>query len=355
MKRLAAEGIHVVAVAGNHDWDVLPRLAPSLGRSFHLFGAGGTWQAMNVPVQGGTGLRIVGWSSPAERVAASPLSTMPALPEDDVPVLGLLHGDLDAPRSPYAPLSAPELRSTRVSFWLLGHLHAGRLDAPPGAAPLLYPGSPQALDPGETGPHGAWILEMAAGRAPRARFIPLSSVRYDAVDVDVTGVSKPEALDRQVVEAVRAHLQTVVEAGCGPLRHLSCRVRLTGRTPLHHAIESRLGGRLGELDAEHGEVRARIEGLLVHTRPEADLAALAATADAPGVLARFVLALDADRFDGAEERLLTELACRATDVRRTRAYHPLGEPDASPAALREIARGQALLLLDELLSQKEAA
>jgi exonuclease SbcD len=354
--RLAAAGIHVIAVAGNHDFDVLPRLVPSLGKTFHLLGAGGTWTGLNVPGPGGgAALRVVGWSFPTEHVAGSPMAGFPALPRDDVPVLGLVHGDLDAPATRYAPLSAAELRAKPVSCWLLGHIHTPRLHQQSGAAPLLYPGSPQALDPGETGAHGAWLLEMAAGRIPRVRQVPLSSVRYDAVEVDVTGVAEAEELDRRVAEGVRAHLQSVVEAGCGPLRHLVCRVRITGRTALHRSIEPRLRAHAGDLQAEHGEVRARVDQVVSATRPRADLDALATTADAPGVLARFVLAMDSGRWDPGQERLMAELAGRAAEVRRARAYQPLGDAAASADALGELARRQALLLLDELLAQKEAA
>jgi predicted phosphodiesterase len=132
--RLAAAGIHVIAVAGNHDFDVLPRLVPSLGKTFHLLGAGGTWTGLSVPGPGGAAaLRVVGWSFPTEHVAASPMAGFPALPKDDVPVLGLVHGDLDAPATRYAPLSAAEMRAKSVSFWLLGHIHTPRLHQQSGA------------------------------------------------------------------------------------------------------------------------------------------------------------------------------------------------------------------------------
>lgn len=353
--RLAAAGIHVVAVAGNHDFDVLPRLAPSLGPSFHLLGREGKWTGLNVPHGGGTALRVVGWSFPTEHVTEPPLASFPALSPSEVPVLGLVHGDLDVPSSRYAPLDSGELRRKPVAFWLLGHVHGPRLREHPGAAPLLYPGTPQALAPGETGVHGAWLLELVPGRIPRARPVPLSSVRYDNVEVDVDGVAEAETLDRRVAEGVRAHLQSVVEAGCGPLRYLLCQVRVTGRTPLHRTIEPRLRAAVVDLDAEHGEVRARAERIHAATRPAADLHALAATPDAPGVLARLVLAIDGGRFDPPQERLVTELASRAAEVRRARPYQALAEPDTSAEALQALARRQALLLLDELLRQKEAA
>jgi DNA repair exonuclease SbcCD nuclease subunit len=356
VRRLAAAGIAVVAVAGNHDFDVLPKLAPSLGKSFRLLGAGGRWEGLTIPRDGRPALHLVGWSFPAERVPVSPLAGgLPPLPGDGAPVLGLLHADLDQPGSPYAPVASGELRAAPVWFWLLGHVHAPRLHEEPGAAPLLYPGSPQALDPGETGVHGAWLLELAQDRPPVARHLPLSTVRYDSVEVDVTGVAEWDELDRRVAEGVRAHVQRVAEAGCGPLRHLSARVRVTGRTPLHRFVEARLRERLPELDPEHGAVRGHVERVEAATRPAVELDELARGGDAPGVLARFVLALEGDRLDAGQERLLNDLAARSAEVRRARPYQPLADGQLAPEALRGLARRQALLLIDALLAQKEAA
>jgi DNA repair protein SbcD/Mre11 len=295
VRRLGGAGIPVAAVAGNHDFDVLPKLAPSLGTSFRLLGAGGRWEGITLARDGVPALRVAGWSFAAEHVTTSPMSAFPGLPDDGVPVLALLHAELDQPSSRYLPAAAPELRAAPASFWLLGHLHSPRLHETPGGAPLLYPGAPQALDPGEPGAHGAWIVELEPGRIPTARMVPLSSVRYDGVEVDVNGVADPDSLDRLVAEGVRAHLQRVVEEGCGRLRHLACHVRVTGRTPLHRTLDARLAERLGDLDAEHGEVQGRVERVEVATRPAVDLGDLARAGDAPGVLARrqALLLLDA--------------------------------------------------------------
>lgn len=354
--RLREAGIPVVAVAGNHDCKVLPKIAPSLGKSFQLIGAGGNWQTVAFQRGGKPALHIVGWSFPSEHVAASPLAGFPALPADGLPVLGLLHTDLDQPASPYAPASAGELRGKGVSFWLLGHVHVPRLIEHPGSAPLLYPGSLQALDPGETGARGAWLIDLAPGSAPSARQIPLSTVRYDAVEVDVTDVADADELDVRVEEGVRSHVQRVVEEGCGPLRHVMCRVRVTGRTPLHRQADARLRPEMPKLNPWHGEVQGKVERLEVATRPAVELDELARGSDAPGVLARFVRALDGGPLDGAHERLMSELAARTSEVRRAGPYQRIGEdPPPTAEELRELARRQALLLLDELLSQKEAA
>ncbi|MDB4951642.1 MAG: hypothetical protein JWM27_4291 [Gemmatimonadetes bacterium] len=356
--KLKAAGIPIAAVAGNHDFAVLPKLASSLGGGFNLLGRDGKWSGVPITRDGKPALYVVGWSFPETSggyVAESPVRSFPSFRAPEVPVLGMLHGDLDQPASRYAPVGAGELRAAPVSFWLLGHLHGPKLHEHPGAATLLYPGSPQALDPGETGAHGAWMLELAPGRTPSVQHLPLSTVRYDAVEVDVTGAAHFDEMERRVAEGVRAHVQRVAEGGCGPLRHLSCRLRVTGRTPLHRQIDARLRDRLHELAPEHGTVAARVEKLEVATRPTADLAELSRGNDAPGILAGFVLALDARALTEGHERLMGDLTARAMEVRRARPYQPLADPPLAPEHLRELARGQALLLIDELLAQKEAA
>lgn len=358
VRRLTAANIPVVAVAGNHDFDVLPKLAPSLGKGFLLLGGGGRWEGRTIQRDGTPALRVIGWSFPENgggHVTTSPMAGFPALPGDGVPVLGLLHADLDQPRSPYAPVASDELRATGVSFWLLGHVHVPRLHRQAGAAPFLYPGSPQALDPGESGAHGAWMLELAPGRLPSVRQFALSSVRYDVVEVDVTDLTDPDALDRRVAEGVRAHVQRVAEEGCGPLRHLSCRVRVTGRTSLHHTLERWLREHLKDLAADHGEVHGCVERIDVATWPAADLRALADAPDAPGVLARLILAMDAGVLDSGQEQLMAELSARVAEVHRARPYQLLGDPPPAPDEVRALATRQALLLLDTLLAQKEAA
>src|SRR5690606_34254660 len=64
LRRLADAGIEIVAVAGNHDHDVLPRLVDALGpEAFRLLGRGGVWERATVR-RGGRVLHIDGWSFP---------------------------------------------------------------------------------------------------------------------------------------------------------------------------------------------------------------------------------------------------------------------------------------------------
>ncbi len=349
LQRLGDAEIPVIAVAGNHDFDVLPAIADALGGdAFLLLGRDGRWQTELVATASGP-LRVAGWSFPREHFTGNPLTGL-TLPEDGVSTVGLLHCDLDASAaSTYAPVPAKALRAHPVDLWLLGHIHAPglRRDELP---PLLYPGSPQALDPGETGPHGAWIVEMSTESMPSAELLPFSTVRYDTVEVCADECDDPLGVRETVVQALQAHQQMAADAG--PLRHLSCRVRISGRTRAHGGIAEALKD-LQDLELGDDRLTLTVERVSVDTRPAVDLNALAATPNACGLLSRFVLALDAGNV-GEFEELIAAARGEARRVYLSSHFPVVGAAPPEGAALHALLRQQALQLLDTLISQKEA-
>jgi hypothetical protein len=120
LRALAAEGISVFAVSGNHDYDVLPRVANALGgpdSGFHLLGSGGRWEETDFARDGNVQLRIQGWSFPGRYVRGDPLADYQLSPPgDSVPTLGLQHADLDVAESVYAPVASVALRARPVDF-----------------------------------------------------------------------------------------------------------------------------------------------------------------------------------------------------------------------------------------------
>ena len=356
LRRLAEHDIPAVAVAGNHDHDVLPRLADTIGGThFHLLGRGGRWERATFDRPGGR-VHVDGWSFPQERVTTDPLLAHDLeAPEDGAPVLGLLHAELGQASGHYAPVSLAGLRQRGCAFWLLGHIHAPALHLGDGLAPVLYPGSPQGMDPGEPGCHGAWLVELRPGAAPAATCIPLATVRYETVELDLDGLEDAGEIEGRAVLAVRARLDAIA-AERGPLRWLSVRLRVTGRTGLRREIERRLRELGDEPIVEHQGVLAHVERVDVEVRPAHDLPTLAATADAPGLLARLLLALDADALDADQARLLADARLRMATVRGARSYRMLEAPPAADEdrlARATLAR-QATRMLDELLTAGSA-
>ncbi|MBI2874043.1 MAG: DNA repair exonuclease [Firmicutes bacterium] len=394
IRTLAQGGIRVVAVAGNHDFDVLPKLGQSFNPDeFRLVGAGGAWERLTIHKEGKPALHLDGWSFPTEHYEADPLAGYrlgPAPgPATDAPILGLLHADLDQLRSPYAPVTAAALRGLPPRFWLLGHIHAPALYEEPGRASILYPGSPLAMSPKEPGIHGPWIIEVSDTGRVEAWQVPLSRVRYEAIVIDVEGAQTVDEVDRRFTENILAHLQDAVAKGGEALTHLVCRVRLVGRTPMHRRIETRLEERARQLQLSYGRAIAVVDRISVETRPERNLGEIAYGSGPPAVLARLLLMLGGDPSDPEQERLLRKAREILREVQGAAHYRELktggvvGAPgdegirrvgglaedevvtgegtredageDEREAKILALLERQGLLLLDELLAQKEEA
>jgi DNA repair protein SbcD/Mre11 len=271
-------------------------------------------------------------------------------------VLGLLHADLDQPRSRHAPVPLSALHAAPVDFWLLGHIHRQTLHQRPGAASVLYPGSPQAMDPGEPGAHGPWLVEIDRGGRFAARHLPLATVRYETIEVSVAGVEEEGEVDHLIVQAVQESLRGI-EAEAGPLRYLSLRVRLTGRTKLNRRLQRRKWEDVVRLEAHQGEIHGLVEQVEVETCPERDLEVLADGHDAPALLARLVGNLKSGSLSGHEAELLRRATAAAAQVRGARQYLSLeqGEDPFPDPYVRGVLGEQGLLLLDELLAGREVS
>lgn len=357
LRRLSEAGIPTYAVAGNHDYGVLPQLERSIeADQFHLIGRGGQWERKTFTRNGQPLLHIDGWSFPGPQVTESPLPTYPRRPDPEVPVLALLHADLDQAQSTYCPVSLAELQAEPVDLWLLGHIHKPAHYLGVAGPPVLYPGSPQAMDPGEPGPHGAWLVEFGPDRRPEFRQILLSTVRYETITVDLQGADAiDDAIDR-ITAAMLDELNEVAATGGDRVRRLVCRILLTGRTPLHTTLRSEADSvfrDIQELERRRGQVTAVIERIENATHPAVDLQALAKTQDPPGEIAKLILALDGDDAVPDEYRPLVAEATRSlSEVHRRPHFGAINEdppPDAKVA--RQLLVEQGWRLLDALLTE----
>ena len=345
--RLAAAGIVTVAVAGNHDHAVLAQLAAALPPDrFRLLGAGGRWEEMVLAGPGGApALRLHGWSFPRKRVRMSPLATYDLPPGDGTPVLGMVHGDLDQADSPYAPLATTELRRFPVAGWHLGHQHRPLL-RDDGAPWLLYPGSLQALDPGETGVHGAWEVTVAGGTLTLPRPVPLSSVRYENLVVDVSGCGDETVLRDAVQARLADARRAAAAAGGDALRLLRVRLAVTGSTPAAAAVAAIARG-LAEvpLAGADDDLLLVVERVVDRVLPPLDLAALASGSTPAAEVARLLLALDGGRLDAEQQELLRRAAAAVHAVLGNAVYDLPGEFSPDEEAVRSLLRQAAEKLL----------
>ena len=348
--RLAAAGIPLLAVSGNHDVQVLPRLADAVP-GFRLIGRGGAWEVQEVTGRDGRRVQVLGWSFPERRVTTSPLAAheLPELDPGNGPVVGLLHCDRDAAGSAYAPVRSAELADAPAAAWLLGHVHRPDRLAPP--RPIGYLGSLTGLDPGEAGPRGPWRLECT-GSELALEHLPLAPLRWEEVVVELDGLESAEDVHTFAVAALDALHERLAAERFRP-RAVGCRLRFTGRTAHpREAGRSLAAGDPLRILHPRDDVLYFVHDWRFEAGPALDLDELARGADPPALLARKVLLLRRSAEDTDRQALLAGARRRLESLggRRAFAAHGLAPPTEEEAA--ELLERAALGALAELLDQR---
>ena len=333
VEELLAAGIRVLAIAGNHDTHVLPRLADAVS-GLELIGRGGRWQA--VELSAGS---VVGWSFPTRRVTRSPLAEWTD-PGGNRPRIGLLHCDRDQPDSVYAPVTTSELERSPVDAWLLGHVHRPDLDA--NDPPSGYLGSISALRASEVGARGPWLIRIDEGRV-RATHCALAPLAFEALDLDVGDLTRADALDAAVLEAGRRAVADRIEADALP-DALGLRLRLVGE----HVEASRLRETVETLMEnppvfEESGCRVFAHRLECAFGPKLDLESLARQPDPAGLLARDLLLL-AGPDSEARRQLVAEARARMNAAGAISDLHPVAATASDSQAVEALQRaGRAAL------------
>ena len=339
IERLLGEGIRVLAVAGNHDTHVLPRLADHVD-GLELLGRGGSWQATRLSVGS-----VLGWSFPSRRVTRSPLAGS-ELPESPRPRIGLLHCDRDQADSPYAPVTSRELERSGLDAWLLGHVHKPDLAASD-EVPIGYLGSITALRASETGIRGPWLIDVAQPGI-RARQLALAPLAYDSLELDVSDLDRAEALDAAVLSAGREAVTRRAERDAVP-DSLGLRIRLIGEHREATALGETVRGLIDEPPVfEALGCRVFVDRIDRAFGPPLDLDALAREASPAGLLARDLLLL-AGPDCKERRRLVAEARERMQAAGNISDLHAVARPlsDAEAADALERAGRTALALLIE--------
>jgi DNA repair protein SbcD/Mre11 len=304
VRLLTENGIHTVAVAGNHDFEVLGKLATQLAGNFTLLGRNGHWERITLENQTGPVLHIDGWSFKSRHVDRSPLDDYEYSTDPVVPTLGLVHGDLNAAGSHYAPLDQRQLETAGPDAWLLGHVHKPQLID--GNLWILYPGSPQALDFGETGKHGPWIAEIRNGRIETPEQIQLSTVWYESLSVDATGVAVEDDLRSEIKDALRARGDSITGSAGSSLENIVMRLRVEGHSALAGSVADSMQEIERDLRLTFGTVTMTVDRARSELLPEIDLEQHAGQNSVLGTVATLLLELDKDERSEAVEELIEE-------------------------------------------------
>jgi DNA repair exonuclease SbcCD nuclease subunit len=347
VEKLADAGVRVLGVAGNHDVHVLPRLAEQLA-GFELIGRAGQWQQCQLQARGET-LTLHGWSFNERQVHRSPLAGWRPQPGPG-PNLGLLHCDLDAAGSSYAPVTSAELQNAGLDAWLLGHIHKPHPLSP--ERPVGYLGSVSGLDPGEPGDHGPWCLTMEDGEIRALEQWVLAPLRWEGLDLNIGGLSNAGDGQTQLLESVRERDETL-SALAQPPRAVGLRVRLAGRSNLGSATETLLRQSAQNiLHTGAAGTRYFLERCIAESRPAVSLKTLARQSDPPGLLARRLLLL-AEADSEAARNLIREARERLESQRRQPRWQALETAPLDDGAVAGWLRRAGTRLLEDMLAQWE--
>lgn len=350
VKRLHEADIRVLGVAGNHDVQVLPRLADQI-EGFQLLGSGGEWQRETLAT-GGEHVTVHGWSFPRSGAGVRPLSDQ-SFERGLGPNLGLLHCDRDQVGSAYAPVSTTELNSADLDGWLLGHIHAP--DPLTAEHPAGYLGSVTGLDPGEPGARGPWLITIKDGQIASIEQWTLAPLRWERLSVDLTGIESPEDARDRLLNATNELDRTLLDGGMSP-EAVGLRLTFTGRTSMRHAVEELfVRENLGTLYAGSGRIRYFVECQRYDIQPELDMPTLAQRADPPGLIARRLQILDRPPEDAERRELLKAARLHLAERAKKPYWTPLDDATQDDKVLTGWLRRSGLAALDQLLAQREGA
>lgn len=355
VRDLLDAGIAVVAVAGNHDTEVLPRLAGEID-GLRLLGAGGRWETTLIEADGAPALRVLGWSFPTRQVRHDPLDYLPEAfrargwgDGADVPTVGLMHGDLDASGGAYAPIARARLEATGCAAWLLGHVHAPH-DLAGMDRPIGYLGCLSGNDPGEVGARGPWVLRVASGRVA-LEHAPLALLRFEEPEIDLAGARDANDVELRLTRALTALDERRRAEGCRA-DVVGVRPVLAGRTDVPPRVRADVFARAAR------ETRPRLEGgtyfvdrvAADRTRPDVDAEQLARGTDPPAVLAQLLLRLEADDADVRD--LVARTRRRMQDEADHASFAALGRVEVTRERARDALVRGARRALEELLDQR---
>ncbi len=225
LRRLDAAGIRSFVCHGNHDpldgWEARLDYPPGC----HRFGP----EFEHIPVFPDDPSRAVvhGISYPTRDVYDNLTERLAPVPSGPYSI-GLMHANVgnNSDHALYAPCSLDDLARSGIDYWALGHVHTRAVlsDLEPTA---VYPGNTQGRHANETGPRGAYLVEVGDNRRATLDFRPLDTVRWERVTLDASEL----ATEQQLIESIHERIGQSLDESDG--RPIVVRATLTGRSDLY--------------------------------------------------------------------------------------------------------------------------
>ena len=268
MVRLNNQGVPVFLITGNHDAASVISKKLALTDNVRVFSTR-TAESFDVPAIPAV---VHGRGFPHRAVPENLAQDYPAAIAGKFNV-GLLHTSLNGRpgHDTYAPCSVQDLRAKGYAYWALGHIHQPEVIS---EEPwIVFAGNCQGRHARETGPRGCFLVTVNDHLdVESADWRNLDVVRWEAVEVDLTGLEE----ESEVLRRIREALSRAIENAEGRL--LATRILLTGASPLHGILlrdARRFRAETEAIAQDFGEDTIWIEQIKVATSPVYDLGELA--------------------------------------------------------------------------------
>ncbi len=219
--------IPVVSISGNHDAASKITLRLHMPGNFTMLDNEKPQVIEIIP-----GVRIAGQGFRDQMESRNLAEKYPTLDGGGIKI-GLLHTSLDGREghARYAPCQLDDLRLRHYHFWGLGHIHKHSWEERPGDPPILFPGNLQGRHIRETGPKGAWLITMDdEGQCVNKEFLEFDVTRWELIEISINQL---ENLDDFFKSCEKAFTRRNLEL---PNKIMAVRVRVTGRSELHHSL-----------------------------------------------------------------------------------------------------------------------
>lgn len=344
LERLSVNGIPTYFVCGNHDplnsWIETLKFPENV----HRFGSSKVDQYTFE--RGNTRIADIYGISYRNKVVDQNIALKFNLTKNTAPFsIAVLHGTvgIPGPHENYAPFKKEDVMNKNFHYWALGHIHKRQIVNNSDPA-IVYPGNPQGRDFGETGSKGCYLVELSSDNNIQLKFIPAQLIRFDEVEVDLTGEDNISKIEDRIEEA-KNNIRDFDEND-----NYILRIILKGRTHLHHYLtkpgETEQLTRLfneGQLAQNNFTWIDRIE---LKTWPDIDIDQVKKGKDfIADILNTF------DQYENESEMLKQVLQNAEKDFSSPLARRVLNE--LTEPELKEILEKAKLLLADQLLKPKE--
>lgn len=233
------------------------------------------------------------------------------------------------------------------SIWLL--TDSLQADAIQGEhALVIEPGSVAPLSAHETDRHGAWLIDTDTREA---QLIPLASLEFASIDIDISSAEDLDNLERVVIENL-VHHAISARQDSSIAQTTVADITLTGASRLYPALADTATELETMLVIEHDGMTIGISRIVIDATPLIDLEPLLNRPDPVGEVARLISALDsAQPLNDAQSRLLTSTEQKLLAISHARVFGTIldTEPDTdAPTLLRR----QGWATLDALVRQR---